>query len=203
MRRRLTTLSACLAAVAAATICLGFFDPVTLTFLSVEVADLKDQRGTLWDHLKEMPPSRPIIKIKFSADADLIELQRHGPLNVYRHASICDDDSFDSEKDLQGDSTVYTEAGAVGDYLDAGTAGAASIQKGSANQIYHMYVELRPVARIYLNGRFDYDLQRNPADICVEIHGRTMFPSFNSFITTTLNVPKTLLIDALAQAKRK
>ena len=132
---------------------------------------------------------RSFLVLNFSAERDLIEYAKRYEYNIVNNASICRDDGIDTTKLLQNDVYIYDATGAVNAFRKDGP------EEASARAGYDVYIAMRSIP-LASRSVFEYDLQYNPENICIQLKGGNMLG--DSFVSNIIVVPKVAISDALA-----
>jgi len=133
-------------------------------------------------------PERSFLVLNFSAERDLVEYAKRYEYNIVNDASICRDDEIDTAKLLQNDVYIYDPAGAVNAFRKDES------EEASASAGYNVYIAMKPIP-LASRSVFEYDLQHNPENICVQLKGGNMLG--DSFVSNVIVVPKSAISDAL------
>lgn len=157
-----------------------------LKLSSVKVVSASDVVGFLL-LAKKAPPDKRFLDVHLSAERDLIKYAKQYEYNILNETSLCREGQLDPSKQLQNDSYVYDRLGVVEAVRKADDGGQD--QAG-----YDLYIAVQSVP--LASGQvFEYNLQRDPQDVCVRLRGGNMLG--DSFTSNTIVIPKAVIAEAM------
>jgi len=164
---------------------IGDLRPLELKLGPVTVLDAGDPASApslVHDSLRV----RPLLVVNFSADRDLSKVTNDNGYHIVNDASFCHDGEFDASQRLLSDPYVFDKSGEV----DARIA----FREATSPRSYTIYVATKSI--LVGNGS-EYDLKRNPRDVCIKLRGRNMLGG--GFASNVLLVPKAIIASAFSQ----
>ena len=183
----------CLGLQVAACTQLGFVFVDDTKLLHVDVlqpAQIPD-RDKFWKY------KAPLIRVEFSSMTDIQNVANTGNYGVGTRVSICNGQSIDRTRILDGYPHVFDKFGSVYTYDKRKTSRTQDNQSGPI--IYHIYIAPRQSG---IKGWYSYDLVHTPSDVCFFIGGvGEIIPTH--FSSNIVVIPKQMLIDAFERAGLK
>jgi hypothetical protein len=175
--------------------CLSVQGPTDLKFVSVKIADLREETDVIFGDPR---PSSPELRIDFSSKTDFVKFAHKYEFNIGGIGCLCNSPK-DADEELMGPYLFWNDF-VVDPYVWDSPQYRRVLVQGEAHQliIYHVYFALIQSGRPSLYGEkpiFPYDLQHNPSDICFFIRGGNMLGT--TFRSNTVVVPKADIVAAL------
>jgi hypothetical protein len=187
----------------------GLFAP-EIELISVELVDQKDQVEMDFFGPNTPRPPRPLLKVRLRTNPDIHDYIEQNDYSLHQFASICNGNAIDERQKIAGPLSVYDEAGHI--WLGRSEGPPVMIdpsapkppepvvpplptRKTAAQRIYHVYWPLKP----WPNEDFQFDLEREPVDVCLLLRGGAM--PLSSFTTNTIKIRKGVIREAIARGR--
>ncbi len=168
--------------------------PVQLKLVSVDVLKQSEipEIQKWWD---SKSIATPLFRVVVSSDVDLQKLAKKN-YSVDNRTSICRSNGIDAKRLLKGFPSVVDQHGMIYTYRSKFALSSGAGRSSPETIRYSVFFD---PSQSGIYGFTDYDLAKNPDDICIEVRGAEQSVPVG-FTSNTVVVPKRAITEALIRA---